>query len=648
MPTATATISEVVAHGNGAYSTGFKGVPRKSLEPATSVSGPELDEAFPLFVEDGGYFIDLSRSPVWAAKERVTWTGSGSTPRFRGPHVPWSRKRRRMETEMKTVCTILRWVRPLGSIVLLGTLLLTSCGSDDDQSTAASDSLVQTSLGPVQGVRTGTLLAFLGIPYARPPVDELRFMPPQPPDLWTTPLQADRFGAACPQPFDPYETASVSPQSEDCLSLNVWTPGTDGARRPVMVFIHGGGWCWGGSVDPWYGGAALAERGQVVLVSINYRLGVLGFLYLAEIGGPDLAPSGNSGLLDQVAALEWVRDNIVRFGGDPENVTVFGESAGSMSISALLAMPAARGLFRRAIAESGVSNTLRSVHYAASVTDDFMTYAGVHDVEGLRGLTLEQMVQKEEGYLNQQFISDLFFGPVIDGEVLPEPPLHAIDGGAAAGVDLLTGTNLDETRYWALYSPVLLLLGPVPYIFLVPYVGNAFQAAADPAGDIISAYRFLYPAQTAGQLSMTLATDIFFHVPHVRLADAQSLHQPKTWMYFFTWPSPMEGGKYGSMHALELPFVFGTLDEAKDFIGDDPPRELADRIQDAWIAFARTGDPNHAGLPEWPEYETLHRAAMVLDESSEVREDPFAAERGIWDGVHFDSVTPSVGGRAAR
>jgi para-nitrobenzyl esterase len=520
-----------------------------------------------------------------------------------------------------TVCTIRRLVRPVGSILLIGTLLLVSCGSDDAQRVAVSDTLVQTSLGPMEGVRAGTLLAFLGIPYARPPVAGLRFRPPQPPDPWIAPFQADRFGAACPQPFDPYETASVSPQSEDCLSLNVWTPGTDGARRPVMVFIHGGGWCWGGSVDPWYGGGALAERGQVVVVTINYRLGVLGFLYLAEIGGPDLASSGNLGLLDQVTALEWVRDNIVRFGGDPENVTVFGESAGSMSVSALLAMPAASGLFRRAITESGVSNTLRSVHYAASVTDGFMTYAGVHDVDGLRGLTMEEMVQEEEGYLNQQFISDLFFGPVIDGEVLPEPPLHAIAGGAAAGVDLLTGTNLDETRYWALYSPVLLILGPAAYVFLVPYVENAVQATSERVWDILSTYRSLYPAQTPGQLSMTLATDIFFHVPHVRLADAQSASQPKTWMYFFTWPSPMEGGKYGSMHALELPFVFGTLDQAKDFVGDEPPRELANRTQDAWIGFAWSGDPNHAGLPEWPAYETQHRAA---------------------------SVTPSVEGPAAR
>jgi para-nitrobenzyl esterase len=546
------------------------------------------------------------------------------------------------------VRAIRRRVLPLGSLALLAILLLTSCGSDDAQPGAANDTLVQTSQGPVEGVRAGSLLTFLGIPYARPPVAALRFRPPEPPDPWVVPLQADRFGAACPQPFDPYETASVSPQSEDCLSLNVWTPGTDGARRPVMVFIHGGGWCWGGSVDPWYNGAALADRGQVVVVSVNYRLGVLGFLYLAEVGGPDFAASGNLGLLDQVAALEWVRDNILRFGGDPEQVTVFGESAGSMSVSALLALPAASGLFRRAITESGVSNTLRSVHYAASVTAGFMAYAGVDDLDGLRGLTMEEMVQAEEGYLNQQLISDLFFAPVIDGETLPEPPLHAVAGGAAAGVDLLTGTNLDETRYWALYSPLFLILGPLPYVFLVPYVGDAVQATGKPAGDIISTYKSLYPTQTPGQLSMTLATDIFFHVPHVRLADAQSALQPRTWMYFFTWPSPMEGGKYGSMHALELPFVFGNLDVAKDFVGDDPPLELAGRIQNAWVAFARTGDPNHTGLPQWPAYEAQDRAVMVLDESPAVQEDPFAPERGIWDGVPFDSVTPSVEGSVTR
>ncbi len=528
-----------------------------------------------------------------------------------------------------TVC----FVSILTILAVCGILVvgMAGCGAQKDT--------VTTALGEVRGAVTdGGILAFKGIPYARPPEGELRFKPPQPAEPWEGTLEALDFGHISPQIYDEYE-ASEFPQSEDCLTLNVWTPGTEEADRPVMVWIHGGGWTGGSSLDPWYDGASFAEEGDLVFVSMNYRLGALGWLYLEEVGGEEYAESGNLGILDQVMALEWVRDNIEAFGGDPENVTVFGESAGSMSVSVLMGIPAAKGLFDKAIAESGALNTLRSPEYAASITRRYMEKAGVTSVDELNDLSLEDILEAQDELMGEEFQSDTLFGPVIDGVVLPEPPLHAIAKGSAADVALLTGTNLDEVRLWSLYIPGL---EAIPFDIALDAMPWLRETLLVPPEQIVESYQSRRPGASAGDITLAIGTDSIFRMPQIRLAEAQSAVQPDTWMYLFTWPSGIEN--LGACHAVELPFVFNLLGAGgvADLLGEDPPQELADIMHATWISFARSGDPNNDRLPAWPAYDVETRATMQLGLDPVVVEDPYGEERLLWEGVPFDSVVPSL------
>jgi para-nitrobenzyl esterase len=379
----------------------------------------------------------------------------------------------------------------------------------------------------------------------------------------------------------------------------------------------------------------------VVLVTINYRLGDLGFLYLKDIAGDDYAESGNLGLLDQVAALKWVRGNIASFGGDPGNVTIFGESAGSMSVCALMGMPAAKGLFQKAIAESGALNTERSPAYATGITQRVMQAAGVTDLSGLQSLSAEQLVQAESEVMRNDIMSATCFGPVIDGKVLPEPPLDAIAKGSAAGVSFLNGTNLDEVRYWALYFPALVEMPLNTVIRFSPYFSNTIDVNTDA---VAASYKSRRPGATEGDITMAVGTDTLFRVPAIRVAEAQSAQQPNTWMYLFTWPTPVQDDLFRSCHAVELPFVFNHLDTPgmEEFLGPNPPQSLADMMQDTWITFAKTGNPNHAGLPDWPAYNTGTRATMRMDVGQEVINDPYGQDREVWNGIPFNSVQPSL------
>ena len=516
---------------------------------------------------------------------------------------------------------------------LCGALLAACAGC------GAKSPTVETAQGKVKGVvDENGLYVFKGIPYARPPVGDLRFKPPQPAEPWSDTLEATEFGPISIQAVDGDEDPQF-PQSEDCLTLNVWTPGIDGGSRPVMVWIHGGGWIAGSSRDPWYDGASFASRGDLVFVSINYRLGALGWLYLGDIGGNAYAESGNLGILDQVAALKWVRENIAVFGGDPDNVTVFGESAGSMSVCTLLGTPAAAGLFDKAIAESGALNTLRSTEYAAGITGRFMQHAGVTDIKGLQSLSGEEILQAQKDLMEEEFQADTLFGPVIDGVVLPEPPLHAIAKGSAAGVSLVTGTNLDEVRAWAESIPGLLEFPIQAGLKVMPWLGEAVSGSPD---QVEESYRSRRPGATDGDIAMAIGTDILFRIPQIRLVEAQAANQPRTWMYLFTWETPVDDLR--SCHGLELPFVFNALDAegVADLLGEDPPQALADLMQDTWIAFARTGDPNNAGLPPWPVYEEASRSTLLFGKRPVLVDDPYGEDRVLWDGVPFDSVVPSL------
>ena len=493
--------------------------------------------------------------------------------------------------------------------------------------------LVETRQGKVEGVEQGGIHVFKGVPFAAPPVGELRWRAPQPPEPWAGVRSAAEFGASSLQGQmagalgGTLQMDAGMAFEEDCLYLNVWTPGLDQGKRPVMVWIHGGAFVFGSGSQIWYDGSVLARRGDAVIVTINYRLGALGFLAV-DADGFD----ANVGLLDQVAALEWVRDNIEAFGGDPANVTIFGESAGGMSVGTLLGTPAAAGLFSKAIAQSGAAHNSLSKDQAAEIVAAFMDAAGVDraDPAALRALSGDEVLAAQQASMGTMGAGQpLPFQPVTDGTVLPVAPIEAIRNGSAAAVALLTGTNLDEWKLFGMADPELSSLDEAKLADRV--------AKLVPAGEtLLEAYRASRPGTAPSDLFNILATDRVFRIPAIRMAEAQAAHQPDTFLYLFTWASPVMGGVLGSCHALEIPFVFGTYDSGMTamFTGSGPQAAaLAEAMQDAWLAFARTGRPEAEALPAWPAYEPARRATMVLGTSFEVHDDPAGTDRLAWESV---------------
>jgi para-nitrobenzyl esterase len=508
-----------------------------------------------------------------------------------------------------------------------------------------SDGVVATRHGAVRGTDEDGLWCFRGIPYARPPVGLLRWRPPLAPEPWTGVRNATEFGPISPQP-PPVPGTGVpgDPQDwdEDSLSLNVWTPGLDGRRRPVMVFIHGGGFVTGSGAAQLYRGDSLARRGDTVVVTLNYRLGVFGFLAHPALADATSAGHGNWGLLDDIAALEWVGDHIAGFGGDPSNVTIFGESAGSISVCALIGSSRARGLFRRAIAESGpaVAAPMRAAaRIAASVAGEL----GLHDVdrETLCRVPVEELLGAQ-ARVGAHFEAGmgLAFQPVVDGGVLVRHPADSIATGGSSGIDLLIGTNRDEFKFFAIAIPQVASLTSET---MVGHVETALSVAglagrAVPL-DLIATYASARESRGAAtgpvDLFSAMASDWLFRIPSVRLAEAHAAHTPSTYSYLFEWESPFGGGILGACHALELPFVFGTYDnEAVAFFSgnDEDVARLSGRMQDAWLAFARTGRPAVEGL-DWPAYEPGRRATMVFDRATRVVDAPYDEERAYWQGA---------------
>ena len=505
--------------------------------------------------------------------------------------------------------------------------------------------IVETENGPVRGACRSEVWSFKGIPYASAPTAERRFGPPEPAPVWDAPRDATAFGSAAPQNPDSLDHIwgeRLAPGDEDCLTLNIWTPSTDhGQPKPVMVWIHGGAFVIGSGRWGWCDGGELAKRGEVVVVTINYRLGVLGFLDLSEVGDSRHASSGNHGLLDQIAALRWIRANIARFGGDPNNVTIFGESAGAISVSSLLATPRAQGLFHNAIVMSGGANLVRTPETSRAVTRSFFKLARVDTVSQLQALPTKTLLSLQQRFLNQnEFGGDLVFGPVVDGLSLPEHPLHAVRAGRARRISLLTGTTMDEARLWALYVPLLRWSRPRGLENVLRHtVGERWR-------EVISTYERARPNERPGNLAMAINGDLLFRMPAIRLAEAQAVHRPHdTRMYLFSWRTPTHGGRLGAPHAVDLPFIFGNLEQrgVQRYIGSGSERlDLSRRIQDAWIAFARGGDPNHAGLPHWPAYHPNTRATMVFDNTTRLENDPRSDERRVWGSVPFDGVSPAI------
>jgi para-nitrobenzyl esterase len=484
---------------------------------------------------------------------------------------------------------------------------------------SGATTVVETRCGRVSGITRSGVLQFRGLPFAAPPVGPRRWLPPQAPEPWAGTRVADRFGPIAPQQLN---EATLLPRpvdqemSEDCLSLNVFTPSTEGSHRPVLVWIHGGAFETGSGRDRWYDGSAFARAGAVV-VTVNYRLGVLGFL---DVG--DLVPgSANRGLQDQVAALRWVRDNIAAFGGDPGRVTVFGESAGAMSIGALLGMPAARGLFHRAILQSGAASSVQDAARAAAARERVSARLG--GPGGLLTAPVERIleVQTELSVEASRGVAGLPFVPLVDGEVLPRRPLQAIRDGSAAGVSLVTGTTRHEMTLFLLVLP--------------EFAGATDAGVADRlerrlpgrGRELVGAYRALLgPAATAGDVWVAIESDRVFRLPAIRLAEAASRRGSGAWMYLFTWESPAAGGVLRSCHALDVPFVWSTNGLVEGFAGSGPGAErLAADMGRAWLDFASTGDPG------WDRYEPARRRTRIFGPGDGVVDDPLGETRRLWD-----------------
>jgi len=506
--------------------------------------------------------------------------------------------------------------------------------------------VVNTRAGKVAGNYQDGLYVFKGIPYAAPPLGELRWMPPQPAEPWDGVHPAKKFGPIAPQnpmaggPITHVEQA----QDEDCLFLNIWTPGLDDARRPVMVWIHGGAFTIGSGSEAMYDSGSLAARGDVVLVTVNYRLGMLGFLNLKEVTGGRIPATGNEGLLDQVAALKWVKDNIADFGGDPDNVTAFGESAGGMSIGCLMAMPSAKGYFHKGILESGVGSTAGPLDEAVNTTKKFLELVGIKgdDVKALRALTVQQLLdiemQLRTGMAGPGEMARITAtAPVIDGEIIPGVPNQVARGGFAKDIPAIIGTNLEEWKLFGAMQPGINKLDEAELAKRL----SAFMPDEHARG-LIKTFREARqkrgePVNPSDLLSV-INTDLMLRMPALGLVEAQRDNGQSAYNYLFTWKSPVMGGALGACHALEIGFVFGMYDDM--FCGSGPDADkLSECIQDAWLAFARTGDPSCESIGKWPVYGN-NRMTMMLGNPCNVEEAPYEDERRAWEKVTYKSAMP--------
>lgn len=483
--------------------------------------------------------------------------------------------------------------------------------------------------GELRGHLRGGVRSFLGIPYASPPFGDLRFAAPVPAPGWVGVRDAFEYGPTVPKPGYEGEIAALLPEpsvpGDDCLNLNVWTP-QDATGLPVLVWIHGGAFVNGSGAVSIYDGSAFARDG-VVCVSINYRLGVEGFGAITDT-------VSNRGLLDQVAALTWVRDNIAAFGGDIERVTIAGESAGAMSVGTLLSMPLARGLFRRAILQSGGGHHVLVPSTAAEVIAEVARRLCVEPtVAGLRSVPVAGLVAAQAEVAvaiaaapdparwAEITVDSMAFEPVVDGEIVPERPIDAVLGGASAGVELLVGSNLDEHALFLVPTGFAAMVDERLLRMMLPALGADVDTQ-------ISTYRVDLPEATPGELLMAIYTDWFFRIPAVRLAEARSGLGRDTYVYEFAWASPQFAGTLGACHALEIGFAFDNLADpaGRPMTGDHPPQSLADAMHSAWVSFVRDGRPG------WPAYGS-DRNVMRFDSASELVRDPRPAQRAMWSGI---------------
>jgi para-nitrobenzyl esterase len=503
-----------------------------------------------------------------------------------------------------------------------GSLTSALAGSSD-----RAGSIVTTAAGKIRGSMQDKIHSFKGVPYGASTAGSGRFMPPVKPQPWTGVRDALELGPASPQMPSHLVPESMAQQpssdahgSEDCLDLNVWTPSLSG-KRPVMVWYHGGGYSAGSANWKMYDGTNLASKQDVVVVTVNHRLNVFGYLYLAELGGEKYAQSSNVGLLDLVASLEWVRDNIAAFGGDPGNVTIFGQSGGGGKVSTLLAVPAAKGLFHRAIAESGSAVKGVPRDRATHGAEAFLAQLGLkaHQVDELQKMPQAQLLQA------MRATKGLPLAPVVDGRTLPRDPFDPVAPSITANVPFIIGSTETEVTW-----NVNMKFDPLDEAQLHERVKEAARVDDTTADRLIAVYRKGRPQASNLDLFLILSTDFsnFRSGTDTEAERKAELAKAPVYKYYFQWYSPVRGGQLRSYHTLDIPFVFENTDIAESMVGGAPERyELAAKMSGAWAAFARTGNPNHKGLPHWAPFNTAQRATMIFNKECRAVNDPYREER---------------------
>jgi para-nitrobenzyl esterase len=509
-------------------------------------------------------------------------------------------------------------------------LALMGAGAVTAMTHAATDTkdapLATTAAGKLRGYRSGKVSVFKGIPYGASTAGSGRFMAPRKAQPWSGVRDATQLGDRAPQNptpgLLPEEAVSVSqePMSESCLHLNLWTPGLrDNGKRPVMVYFHGGGYSVGSGGNTRYEGTNLCTRQDVVLVTVNHRLNVFGHLHLADLAGEQFADSGNAGMLDIVAALEWIRDNIAEFGGDPGNVTVFGESGGGGKVITLLAMPAAKGLFHRALSQSGFAIRQTSREDATRIAEQFLKQLGLKSGEAEK---LQRVPQAEMLAALAKMTPPPRITPVVDGRHLPNHPFDPKAPVVSENVPLLMGTNATEVTFFA-DTP----LDAIDDATLLARVKGYTRVDEALATDLIALYRKNRPSADNTFLYQLIASDYWMTSDLVTTAERKAAAGgAPVFVYRFEKETPVR--KLRSVHSLEIPYVFDTLHLAEVLTGSGPERQaLATRMSRAWASFARSGDPNYPGLPAWPAYSAQQRGVMVFDDVTRVVNDPYREER---------------------
>jgi para-nitrobenzyl esterase len=500
----------------------------------------------------------------------------------------------------------------------------------DDIGDIVRSDAVATTNGPVRGYRDGELFIFKGLRYAAPPLGALRFQPPVPLSPWKEPAEAVSLGAPAIQVSVPPGEATGGRSagdppapgqpgtSEDCLFLNVWTPGLGGAR-PVMVWLHGGGFGNGSGGAAMYDGAALARRGDLVTVTVNHRLNVFGYLNLAEFGGHP--SSGVAGMLDILAALRWVRDNISAFGGDPTNVTVFGESGGGWKVSLLMAMPGAQGLFHKGIIQSGPGLRGMPPTRANELAGAVLAKLGVADATGLSDIPAADIQAAANAAAGAELLRG--FTPSIDGVELPRHPFEPDAAPLGAPIPLMIGTNKDEATLFMFGAPSFGQMAEADV------TRRAEAAAPGKAGALIAAVGKSFPDYSPSHQVSAIQTLTTMWLDSVRLAERKAAQKAApVYMYRLDWETPVARGLLRSPHALEIPLVFDNVEAARNFVGrGEAPQQMAELMAPAWLAFARSGDPATPALPAWPAYDAERRATMVFDLEPRLEDDPLSEIR---------------------